>query len=143
MPNRSLMLPVIMVISIAFLAAVAIMSGRSNEPEVAGNTTYPHHVCTFNSYCAGDVCSREPRSFVLYLEHADGKPRLELEGTNPVVTRRNISEGMVFETAFGGEIAASLTIYNDLGLNFTGTSAGVEVPTEHYGIGKCDRLKTP
>ena len=75
--RRSTILPVAVVVAILFLTLVAVMSGRSNEPGVAGDRNYPHYVCTCERYCEGDTCTREQQSFVAYLEHADLEPRLE------------------------------------------------------------------
>jgi hypothetical protein len=40
--NRSAMLPIIMVVVIILLAIIAMASGRSDAPDVAGDDTYPH-----------------------------------------------------------------------------------------------------
>ncbi len=140
--NRSTLLPVIMVIVIGLLALIAMSSGRSDAPDVAGDDRYPHYVCTINNYCEGDTCSREPLSFVVYLRHADGLPRLELRGFSPRATLTEIPDGLVFEST-GGEISGTLTVYEDRGLDITATSGEGSSSKEHYASGSCDRLNTP
>jgi hypothetical protein len=140
--NRSAMLPVIMVVVIGLLAIIAMASGRSDAPDVAGDDTYPHYVCTINNYCEGDTCSRDPLSFVIYLRHADGLPRLELRGFSPRATLTEIPDGLVFEST-GGEVSGTLTVFEDRGIDLTATSWEGNSLVEHFASGSCDRLITP
>jgi len=142
MTGRSTMLPIAMVVVIVLLVLIAITSGRSNAPDVAGDDTYPHYVCTFNEYCEGDVCVREDRSFVVYMEHANGQPRLELPRVNPVATLTSSTAQRVFETN-SGELSGSLTLYPERTFDWVGLSGTADAPIEHFATGRCDRLRTP
>lgn len=137
------MLPIALVVVIVFLALIAIMQGRSNVPGVAGDDAYPHYVCSFNEYCEGDVCTTDPSSFVLYLEHIDLKPRLELARVNPDVTlTRDTPSEKVFET-IGGQVRGTLMLFSDRSLHWAGLSGPSSAPIEHYASGSCQRLRTP
>ena len=140
--NRSTMLPVLTVLVIALLAVIAISSGRSNAPEVAGDTTYPHYVCVINDYCEGDTCSRDPISFVAYLSHEDGLPRLELPRFSPRATMTEIPDGLIFEST-GGEVSGTVTIFKDRGIDIIATSESGGDVVEHYASGRCERLVEP
>ncbi|MCW1951734.1 MAG: hypothetical protein KIH44_010265, partial [Octadecabacter sp.] len=94
--NRSTMLPVLVVITIALLTLIVMMSGRSNDPGIRGDAAYPHFACQINKYCEGEDCSETPIPFVAYLSHADNKPRLELSGFNPRVTLTEVPDGYIF-----------------------------------------------
>lgn len=140
--NRSTMLPVVMVIVIVLLTLIAMASGRSNAPDVAGDATYPHYVCTINDYCEGDTCDREPLSFVAYLRHEDGQPRIELARFSPRATLTEIPDGLVFEST-GGEVSGTITVFTDRGLDLTATSGEGGDLVEHYASGSCERLVNP
>lgn len=142
MTKRFTLLPVAMVLIIGLLALIAIVSGRSNDTGLVGDRTYPFHICTINDYCEGGECSREPVSFLVYLEHADGKPRLEMPRVNPTATLEPIRGGLEFETR-GGEVSGILNIFSDRALEFIGTSGDASDPVEHFATGSCERLKTP
>ncbi|AGI68098.1 hypothetical protein OAN307_c24930 [Octadecabacter antarcticus 307] len=140
--NRSAMLSIIMIIVIVILALIAISSGRSDAPDLVGDDSYPHYVCTTNNYCEGDICSREPLSFVVYLRHADGLPRLELRGFSPRATLTEIPDGLVFEST-GGDVSGTLTVFEDRGIDLTATSGESSSLIEYYASGSCERLVTP
>jgi len=142
MIGRSNMLPVAMVVVIAFLTLIAITSGRTNDPGVVGDSNYPHYICTFNEYCEADECSREPRSFVLYLEHIDQNPRLEIAGVNPDVSLTSTPDLREFETR-GGDLRGVLTMFPDRQINWVATSGIASDPVEHFATGDCERLRTP
>ena len=137
--NRSAMVSVVM---IGLLAIIAMASGRSDAPDVAGDDTYPHYVCTINNYCEGDACSSDTFSIVVYLRHADGLPRLELRGFSPRSTLTEIPYGLVFEST-GGEVSGTLTVYEDRGIDLTATSGAGSSLVEHFASGSCDRLISP
>lgn len=140
--NRSAMLPVATVIVIVLLALIAITSGRSDAPDITGDNSYPHHVCTINRYCTGEDCSRDPLSFVVYLEHENGRPRLELRGFSPIASVTEIPDGLVFES-MGGEVGGTLTVYNDRGIDLSAASGEGDDLIEHYASGTCERLVNP
>ena len=140
--KKSTMLPVLMVIVIGLLALIAISSGRSNAPEISGDSTYPHYVCIINSYCEGDSCSRDPISFVAYTSHEDGLARLELQGFSPRATLTEIPDGYIFEST-GGRVSGTVTIFTDRGIDIVGTSGEGSDMVEHYASGKCDRFAEP
>lgn len=146
MEKRATMLPVIMVLVISVLALYAIFSSRSNDPGIVGDRNYPFHICTINDYCEAGDCSRDPLHFIVYLEYADGRPRLELPRVNPAVTMTTLpdglADGLVFETR-GGEVSGTLNIYEDRQLDFRATSGAGEELVEHFATGTCERLKTP
>lgn len=139
MPKNSLRLPIILILVITALTAIAIFSGRSNQADVAGDSAYPHHVCTFNRYCAGESCTDAKVSFVAYLFHADGFPRVEMVGLSPRARLSEDEEGLIFESS-GGEVSGTLRIFKNRGLDFVGSSGVGEELIEHYGSGSCDRL---
>lgn len=136
------MVPIAMVLAIAVLGLVAITSGRSNAPDVTADANYPHHICTFNDYCVGGTCSRTPFSFVAYLSHADGEPRLDMPGVSPRATLEERPVGLVF-TSRSDQISGTLEIQPSRNLNWVGTSGSGDTLVEHYGTGKCERLRTP
>ncbi len=140
--KRTTMLPVALILVIVVLAIIAIASGRSNAPNVTGDSRYPHHICTVDRYCAGTECTRVPFSFVVYLEHENGQPRLELSGFSPIASVTEIPDGLLFESV-GGAIAGTLTVFNDRGIDLAATSGEGENLIEHYASGRCERLKTP
>jgi hypothetical protein len=131
-----------MIIVIGLLALIAMTSGLSDTPDVAGDDSYPHHVCTIDTYCEGDECSREPLSFVIYLRHADGLPRLELRGFSPRATLTEFPDGLEFEST-GGQVSGILTVYEGRALDLTATSGSGSSLKEHYASGSCARLITP
>ena len=96
MEKRFTILPVMMVIVVALLAAIAIASGRSNDTGLVGDRNYPFHICTFNDYCEGPNCSRDPSSFIVYLQHANGQPLLEMERVNPLASMAQTTDGIQF-----------------------------------------------
>jgi hypothetical protein len=142
MTNRYTMLPVMMVVVIAFLALYVMNSGRSNDTGLVGDPNYPFHICTFNDYCEGPTCTREGASFLVYLEHANGRPLLELARVNPAATMEPIPSGLALVTS-GGEVSGTLSIFTDRQMEFSGTSGTADDPVEHYATGTCERLKTP
>lgn len=142
MNKSSTLLPVVMVIVIVFVTLVVMLSGRSNAPDVAGDLAYPHHVCTFNRYCAGSECNEDGASFVAYLAHADGQPRVEIAGMNPRATLVETPQSLVFES-LGGTLNGTLTIHRDRKLDFAARTSEAEGSIDHFGSGSCDRRKTP
>lgn len=142
MQRRFTLLPVVMVVVIVFVALFMIFSEPTDAPNVVADRNYPHHVCTFNSYCAGASCSREPLSFVAYLSHKDGRPRLDMLGVNPAATLTQSPQELVFET-MGGTVSGTLKIFSDRGFDFTGTANGETGVIEHFGTGECERRVTP
>ena len=138
MKKNSTLLPVAIVGVIGVLALIAILSGRSNAPDISGDPTYPHHVCTFNRYCAGEACVDDAHSIVAYLRHADGLPRIEAPGMSPRATLEETDEALIF-TSTGGSIEGTLKIYDDRGLDFTGFSGEGAELVEHFASGSCDR----
>lgn len=136
------MLPIAMVVVIAFLAFIAISSGRSTDPGLTGDRSYPFHICSSIEYCEGATCSRDQMSFIVYLEHADGQPRLEMARTNPTAVMTPVADGLEFVTR-GGEVSGTLNIFRDRKYEFTGTSGAGAGLVEHFAIGTCERLLTP
>ena len=142
MNKRTTLLPVILVAIIATLAVIAIVSGRSNDTGLVADRTYPYQICSFNRYCAGDACTSERQSFIVYLAHADGQPRIELPYVNPSATLELTLNGVKLETK-GGQVAGTLEIFNDRGLDWIGTAGAGESLVEHFASGRCERLKQP
>jgi len=136
-------IPIAMVLVIALLALVAITTQRSNAPNVTADADYPHHICTFNDYCAGATCTRTPFSFVAYLSHADGEPRLDMPGVNPRATLEELPIGLVFTSTSQDQISGTLEIQTNRNLNWVATSGSGDTLVEHFGTGSCERLKTP
>jgi len=142
MHKRATFLPVAMVLIIGVLALIAIVSGRSNDTGLVGDSNYPFHICTFNDYCVGPACTRNGSSFIVYLEHANGRPLLEMQRVNTAASMTTVPDGIAFETT-GGVIEGTLTIYEDRVMDFVGTSEAGDDVLEHFGTGRCERLKTP
>lgn len=142
MNRRATFLPIAMVAIISVLALIAIASGRSDAPDVVADSRYPYHICTFSKYCAGPACTDSNLSFVTYLEHEDGKPRIELAGVNPIATMTRIPDGLQFDTQ-GGAIDGTLIIFSNRDLNWVGSSGEAEEEINHFASGSCERLKTP
>lgn len=142
MTGRATMLPVYMVVVIVVLAVIAIFTGRSNEPDISGDRTYPHFVCTYTEYCAGDACTRTPLSFVLYTAHSDGRPRIELPGLSERATLTEDGDALIFEST-GGQIEGTITIYRERSLDFAGFAGEGDERMEHYGTGECEAPVTP
>ncbi|MCF2870704.1 hypothetical protein L0664_06465 [Octadecabacter sp. G9-8] len=142
MLSRSTMLPVALAVVIGFLTLMAISSGRSDAPGVVGDSDYPHYICTFNEYCEGDTCTSDPSSFVLYTEHVDLKPRLELARVNPDVSVTKTATEHVYETR-GGVVSGTLTFFSDRTLYWEAASGPASTPIEHYATGRCERLRSP
>ena len=140
--KRSTMLPVLVVVTIAVLTLTVLMSGRSNDPGIKGDPAFPHYACLINRYCEGDTCSDDPISFVAYLSHADGMPRLDVPRFNPIATMTETADGYIFESD-GGEVSGTVTIFKDRGLDIEGTSGLGVSSTEHFASGSCDRLVEP
>jgi len=140
--KRSTMLPVLVVIVIVLLTLIAIASGRSNAPNITGDTAYPHYVCVINKYCEGENCSDDNISFVAYLSHSDGEPRLELDRFSPRAILTEIPDGVIFEST-GGVVSGTITIFDDRGLDLIATSGEGVDEIEHFASGRCDRLITP
>lgn len=140
--RRSTFLPVLVVIVIVILTLIAIRSGRSNAPDLAGDTTYPHYVCTFAEYCEGPTCSRDPVYFVLYTEHSDGLPRLEAPrfGTRLTMTQYETYRNYA---SSGGAVTGNITFYPNREFDFTGSALNGNVEVEHFATGTCDRLVRP
>lgn len=132
-----------MIFTIAVLALFAISSVRSNAPDVVADANYPHHICTFNDYCAGSECSRTPVSFVAYLSHEDGRPRLDMPGVAPRATLEERAVSLVFTSTSIDGISGTLEIPSNRNLKWVGTSGSGDDLIEHYGTGTCERLKTP
>jgi hypothetical protein len=142
MIGRSNMLPVALAVVIFMLALIAITSGRSNQPEMAGNDDYPHHVCTYAEYCEGPDCTKDPSSFVLYIEYEDGRPFLDMPRTAGSITVTETVRGLDYETS-SGEISGKLSLYPNRYFDWVGTSGPASDLVEHYGTGRCERLRTP
>lgn len=143
MTNRSTWLPALLIVMIALLAVIAISSGRSNAPDVAGDSAYPHYICTFNAYCEGENCERGiARSVVAYIAHEDGKPRLEIPRMSPRATVTEIPDGLAFEST-GGAVEGTLSVFQDGGMDFVATSVSGNEIVEHFASGRCESLKTP
>lgn len=140
MYGRSVILPVMMVLVIAFLAIFTILQRGDPNLGLAIEEGYPYQVCEFNEYCEGDTCERGQTPFVLYHEYNTGQPRLELPRINPSVVRGEVPDGSTFSTR-GGEIAAMLTVYNDGGLDWVGTSLSDGREVEHFASGTCRALQ--
>ena len=142
MTKRASFLPVVLVLIIAVLAIIAIASGRSNAPNVTANDAYPHHICTFERYCAGNACTRERISFVAYLTSETGEPRIEIPGTTTRATLERTPSGLEFAT-IGGELQGTLSIFNDRALDWTAASGSGDSLVEHFASGGCERLQEP
>jgi len=136
------MLPVMMVVVICVLTLIAIMSGRSNEPDVAGDDNYPHQVCTFDNYCAGAVCTRDRISFVLYRSYVDGQPHVELAGMSPDATFSEANGAQVFTTT-GAGVTGRFEIFRNRDIDFVGSINNGEEVVEHFATGECERPHTP
>jgi len=143
MTNRVTMLPALLVVVIVVLAIIAMSSGRSNEPGVTADAAYPHYICTMNSYCEGSYCVRDTAiSFVAYLSHADGQPRLEFPRMSPRAVMTEVPDGLAFDST-DGEVKGRVSIFSDGGMDFVATSGEGEDLIEHFASGRCERLKTP
>ena len=142
MTHRASFVPVVMVVVVALLALIAMTSGRGNDTGLRGDPTYPHHICTFTEYCEGGECSREPISFIVYLTHVNDQARLEIPRVSPIADITELDGRRVFETR-GGAVEGQFTIFDDLGLDWVGTSRAEEGLIEHYASGSCERLQTP
>lgn len=143
MTNRATLVPAFLVVLIVVLAIIAMSSGRSNEPNVTADAAYPHYVCTMNSYCLGGECVRDTAiSFVAYLSHADGQPRLEFPLMSPRAVVTEVPDGLAFEST-GGEVKGRVSIFRDGGMDFTATSGEGDDQIEHFASGRCERLHTP
>lgn len=143
MTNRHTLLPALLIVVIALLAIIAMSSGPSNAPDVAVDRAYPHYICTFNSYCAGEDCQRDiDQSVIAYISHEDGKPRLEIPRMSPRATLTEVPDGLAFEST-GGAVEGSLTVFTGGRMDFTATSVEDGEVIEHFASGRCGRLKTP
>ncbi|MCF2903956.1 hypothetical protein L0666_03065 [Octadecabacter sp. CECT 8868] len=142
MTKRHTMLPIVMVIVIALLALIAILTGGPKDLGVVGNPAYPHHICTFDSYCAGSECNRDDVSFVVYLEYEDGNPRLEMPGASTITAMERFDNRLEFETS-GGEISGTLVLLRNRKFDFIGSAVGDEGIVEHFATGSCMRLHEP
>ncbi len=142
MNRRTTVLPIVMVVVIVIVTLIMIATGRSNAPSVAGDPAYPHYVCTFNSYCAGPNCTNEKTSFVVYVAHENGQPRLDIDGMGPRATLEETPQLRVFESR-GGSLSGRLTMYPNRDFDFQGATGASDSIVEHFGAGQCDRLKSP
>lgn len=143
MTNRATMLPALMVVVIVLLAIIAMASGRSNEPDVTADAAYPHYICTMNSYCEGENCTRDAAiSFVAYLSHEDGKPRLEFPRMSNRAVISEVPDGLAFDST-GGEVEGRVSIFSDGGMDFVATSGEGSEVVEHFASGRCERLRNP
>ena len=140
--NRSTILPVLVVITIALLTLIVMTSERSNDPGTKGDPAYPHYACQINRYCEGETCSDSPISFIAYLSHEDGEPRLELPRFDPRATLTESSDRYHFEST-GGEVNGIVTIFKDRGIDIAGVSDAGGSLKEHFASGRCDRLVEP
>lgn len=138
----SSILPVLVVITIIFLTMIVTMSERSNDPGIRGDPAYPHYACQINRYCEGSDCSAAPISFVAYLRHENGQPRLELPRYNALATVTEVQNGYIFESE-GGIVSGTVTIYKDRQLDIAATSEVDGSMVEHFASGSCDRLVEP
>ncbi|MBU2993300.1 hypothetical protein Q4555_01095 [Octadecabacter sp. 1_MG-2023] len=136
------MIPVVMVIVIVLLAIIAMLTGGPKDLGVVGNPAYPHHICTFDSYCAGNECTKDEDSFVVYLEYEDGNPRLEMPGTSTSTTMERFDNRIEFKTS-GGEISGTFVLLRNRKFDFIGSAVGDEGTVEHFATGSCLRLHTP
>ena len=143
MPKKSMLPSVLIVLMITLIVGYVMLSGRSNAPDVVVDLSYPHHVCTFDRYCAGDTCVDSTQSVVAYLDYEGGTPRLEVPGMATQATLRETSDRRVF-TSTGGDVVGSLTIFPDRTLDFTATEEGEGSDIiRHYASGRCERPYTP
>jgi len=143
MPKKSTLSSILAILAIVVVIGIAMFSGRSNAPDIAVDRSYPHHVCTFDRYCAGDTCVDSTQSVVAYLEHEGGAPRLEVPGMSTEATLRETSDRRVF-TSTGGDVVGSLTIFPDRTLDFTATEEGEDLGIiRHYASGLCQIPHTP
>lgn len=143
MLGRATLIPLMMIITVVFLALIAIMSMGSNDADIVTDDRYPHYVCTMNAYCIGETCDRSgDLHFVAYLEYEDGNPRLEFPGM-PTRVQMTETEERYFFTSTGGEIYGDLSIFKDGGLDLVAFSGDVGNPEEVYASGRCGELRTP
>ena len=143
MPKNSMLPSVLVVLLITLIVGYVMLSGSSNAPDVVVDRSYPHHVCTFDRYCAGDTCVDSTQSVVAYLVHEDGAPRLEVPGMSTDATLRETSDRRVF-TSTGGDLVGSLTVFSDRSLDFTATEEGEDLGiSRHYASGRCQIPHTP
>jgi hypothetical protein len=140
--RRSTFLPLLMVIVIVILTLIAIRSGRSNAPDIAGDSTYPHYVCTFAEYCEGPDCSLEPVSFVLYTEYEDGLPRLEAPRFGTRLTMTQYETHRIYASS-GGAVTGDITFYPNREFDFAGSALNGNIEVEHFATGTCDSLVRP
>ncbi|MDB2369037.1 hypothetical protein N9V68_00425 [Octadecabacter sp.] len=144
MTKRGSMVPIALVVTIAVLAFFAIGTGRSNAPDVTVDANYPHYVCTFNSYCAGAACTRTPFSIVAYLSHENDQPRLDMPGVASAASLEQRDGLTIFTTASDpDQISGTLVINSNRNMDWEGTSGEAGDLVEHFGTGRCERLKTP
>ena len=142
MAKRQTFLPVMLVLGVAFIAAFVVLTTRSEHGEVEVNRLYPHHICTFNRYCAGDVCADAVPSFVAYTAYEDGFPRIEFPGMSPRASLSEVQDGIAL-TSRGGALEGTLSIFFTNGLDFAGTSGSGDDLVEHYASGTCTPLIEP
>ncbi|SLN15918.1 hypothetical protein [Pseudooctadecabacter jejudonensis] len=142
--KSSTLLPVLVVLMITLVVGFIALSGRTNAPPIAGNPDYPHHVCTFDRYCAGAVCTSTPIYVIAYMNYVDGRPRLEVPGMSTLTDLTRTDEALIYASTTGN-IKGTLTIYRDRALDFVATSQPTpeDDPIEHYASGQCDRLVEP
>ncbi len=140
MKGRSTFLPVLLVVIIGLLTLIAITTGRTNAPDVTADAGFPQYICTFNSYCAGETCTNEPQSFVIYTAYDDGLPRLEAPRFGPRITLVEEADRRLY-VASGGAIEGTFTLLNNRAIDFAGESKADGTVEEHYGMGRCDRLR--
>ncbi len=142
MAKRPTFLPIMLVMGVALVAAFVVLTSRSEHGEVNVNRQYPHHVCTFNRYCAGDTCLDETPSFVAYTAYEDGQPRVEIPNMSPRATLSDVQDGIAF-TSEGGALEGTLRIFFTNSLDFVGTSGSGSDLVEHYASGTCTPLIEP
>jgi len=142
MTKNQSFLPIVLVMLVALVAAIVVLSTDSNHGEVAVNDAYPHHVCTFNRYCAGSSCVDDFPSFVAYTMYEDGHPRIEFPNMSPRATIAEVQDGIAIESR-GGALEGTLRIFFTNGLDFVGTSGSGDDLIEHFASGKCTPLIEP
>lgn len=129
-----------MVIVIVFLALIAVSSGRSNAPQIAGDETYPHYVCSFREYCNDSGCTRDRGEFVIYTAFDDGNPRIEIADMSPRLSFSETNVSRKYETR-GGTIEAVFEMFPNREFNMKGASGSGTDVEDHYGTGQCERLR--
>jgi len=142
MAKRQTFLPIMLVMMVALVGAFVALSGGSKHDDVTVNDRYPHHICTFNRYCAGNACAENVPSFVAYTMYEDGHARLEFPNMSPRATLTEDPEGIALLST-GGALEGTLRIFRTNGLDFTGTSGSGDDLVQHFASGNCTPLIEP